>query len=110
METRPQSECDECYTMRSDRKLIETSRERPERSNYAISIRSLDGNVVRVAAKPAQNIGAFWRRLKAFEVYMAVYLSQPGNVPEAAKLLQYVGRGYVLSATWLLKLSRRTHY
>ena len=73
--------------------LASLLKDRREHANYAITIRSVEGNpepVMCVAPKPEQNIGSFQRWLKAFEVYMSIYLLQPGNVADSAKLLQYI--------------------
>ena len=73
--------------------LASLLKDRPEQANYAITIRSVEGNpepVMCVAPKPKQNIGSFQRWLKAFEVYISIYLLQPGKVADAGKLLQYI--------------------
>ena len=63
-----------------------------ERQQFALSIVN-NGNenpIISVTSKAKQSIGNFQRWIKAFEIYMAIYMLQPARLCDAPKMLSYI--------------------
>ena len=64
-----------------------------EKRQFALSIQEGDNEespLVCVTKTNTQKIGSFQRWLKAFEIYMAIYLLQPSKLEQATMMLKYI--------------------
>ena len=64
-----------------------------DKPQFALSVQELnkeETSVICVAKKTSQSIGSFQRWLKAYEIFMSIYLLQPNKSEQAPKMLKYI--------------------